>query len=82
MAAQLGIHSQGKVPKSQKRNVNREYKKHFPSSPINSTYTALFLTTDIDNALTQIASGKAANKDYIFPDFLKKLGPKAKYWLT
>lgn len=47
-----------------------------------SEFTERVEITEIDSALTNTKTGKAAGPDDILPDLLTHLAPKARIWLT
>lgn len=47
-----------------------------------STYARIFNETEINKAIKNLKSGKAAGFDGIFPEFIKHSGPKTRQWLA
>ena len=60
-----------------KCNLRRELNKLKP----NLKYSKHFMLSELDVALSKMKSGKAAELDNIYPEFLKHLGPLGKIWL-
>ena len=68
------------LSKPVKRQVHDEWRQ-YNRSRSNSNEFVHFSISELDGVLESIKLGTAAGYDYIFPEFLKFLGPRARGWL-
>ena len=64
------------------KEIRKEYQRSYQSKPSDSFSSIPVSKEEVEVAIKYMKAGKAAGIDGIYPDMIKKLGPKAMQWLS